>query len=40
MNVIRGIIQVVTALIHGDWGKAWNGIKLIFSGAWKAIEGA
>lgn len=37
MQVIRGIIQTVTGIITGDWSKAWEGIKAIFSGIWRAI---
>lgn len=39
LNVISGIIKVVTALISGDWEKAWEGIKQIFSGVWGTIKG-
>ena len=37
LRIIKGIINVATALISGDWGKAWEGIKSIASGAWKII---
>jgi hypothetical protein len=37
LQVIRGIIQTVVALINGDWGKAWDGIKQIFAGVWDQI---
>ena len=36
-DIIRGIIEVFTGIITGDWSKVWDGIKLIFSGAWTAI---
>lgn len=32
INSVRAIIQIVTALIHGDFGAAWEGIKNLFSG--------
>jgi Prophage tail length tape measure protein len=32
MNVIRGIVDVIGGLIHGDFGRVWDGIKEIFSG--------
>lgn len=34
LKVIQGVIDVVTGLIHGDWGQVWKGIKEIFSGVW------
>lgn len=37
LNVIQGIIKTVTALINGDWGEAWEGVKQIFSGVWAQI---
>lgn len=38
LNVVRGVIQTVVALINGDWGKAWEGIKTIVSGVFAAIK--
>jgi phage-related protein len=38
-TVIKGIFNVVLGLLTGDWGKAWDGIKGIVSGAWQAISG-
>jgi hypothetical protein len=38
MEVVRGIIQTVLALINGDWGQAWDGIKQILSGVWDGIQ--
>lgn len=32
LTIVRGIIETVTGLIHGDWGKVWDGIKTVFSG--------
>lgn len=37
LRIIRGIIQTITGIISGDWGKAWEGIKNIVSGAWSLI---
>lgn len=37
LQVVRGIIQTVLAVINGDWGKAWDGIKQILGGVWKQI---
>lgn len=32
MTVIRGIIELFTGLISGDWSKAWNGLLTIVTG--------
>jgi phage-related protein len=37
LQIIRGVIQVFTALINGDWGKAWDGLVQIFAGFGKII---
>lgn len=37
MEVIRGIIDVIGGLIHGDWGRVWHGIKEIVGGILKEI---
>lgn len=29
INLIRGVIEVVMSLIHGDWSGAWDGLKMI-----------
>lgn len=36
-EIIRGIFQIFAAIFEGDWGKAWEGIKSVFSGVWHAI---
>jgi phage-related protein len=33
LDVIRGVVNVVTGLIHGDWSRVWDGMKQIVSGA-------
>ena len=38
MDAILAIIKVVTALIHGDWGEAWQGVKDLFGAFWKLIK--
>lgn len=38
INVIRSIIQTVTALIKGDWTGVWNGIKSIAINTWNWIK--
>lgn len=37
LDIVRGVIQTVLALINGDWGKAWDGILTILRGAWDAV---
>lgn len=38
INVIRDIIKIVTALIHGDWSAAWEGVKQLVSDIWAGIR--
>lgn len=38
MKIIRGVIDVVMGLIHGDFGRVWKGIKEIFGGALDSIK--
>ena len=38
LTAIRGVINLFTGLIHGDWGQAWDGIKQIVSGVTGMIE--
>lgn len=37
INVVKGIIQTVLAVINGDWGRAWEGIKGVLSGIWNQM---
>lgn len=37
MKVIRDTINIVLALLHGDWSGAWEGIKQLFSDIWDGI---
>lgn len=39
LEVIRGIITFVLAIINGEWGKAWEGLKTILAGVWDGIYG-
>lgn len=39
LEMIRGIVQVFTSILQGDWSGAWEGIKSIVSGAWDVIVG-
>lgn len=36
-GTVSAIIRFVLAVINGDWGKAWDAIKDLFSGAWHFI---
>lgn len=38
-KVFNGIIQFVTGVFTGDWRKAWDGVKLIFSGFKDTVVG-
>lgn len=39
LEVIKGIFQVFSSLLKGDWAGVWEGIKSILSGAWTVIKG-
>ena len=39
LNVIAGIFKTISAVMRGDWGKAWDGIKQIASGAKDVLTG-
>jgi phage-related protein len=38
LKIVRGVMLTVTALIRGDWGDAWEGIKTIVTGVWDLIK--
>lgn len=38
-NIIKGVFDVIIGVLTGDWGRAWDGVKGIVSGAWTAIQG-
>lgn len=38
LNVIIGILDVFIGIFKGDWSRAWNGIKTIFSSVWNGIK--
>lgn len=38
IRVIQGVIQTVLAIINGDWGRAWEGLKAVVSGVWDGIR--
>jgi hypothetical protein len=37
--IVRGVIKVIAGLLHGDFSKAWDGVKDIFSGGVKLVGG-
>lgn len=39
IRVLKGIIQFITGVFTGNWRKAWEGIKSIFSGIVKGLAG-
>jgi tape measure domain-containing protein len=40
LSVIQGVVNVFIGIFTGNWSRAWNGVKQIFSGIWKFIVGA
>ena len=38
MTVFGGVIDLITGILTGDWSKAWEGIKSIFTGIWDQIK--
>ena len=37
ITAFKGVVQFVSGVFSGDWGKAWEGIKNIFKGVWDAL---
>lgn len=38
-EALGGLIDFIAGVFSGDWSRAWEGIKSIFSGIWNAIKG-
>lgn len=38
VEALRGVIQFISGVFSGDWSKAWEGVKKIFSGIWSAFS--
>ena len=36
-TILGGVLDFITGVFTGDWGKAWDGIKDVFKGAWNGI---
>lgn len=34
VGVVRGVVDIVAGILTGDWGRAWQGVKEIFSSVW------
>lgn len=39
IDILTGVLTFLTGVFTGDWSKAWEGIKKIFTGFWDSIEG-
>jgi len=37
MDVFKGLITFITGVFTGDWGKAWDGVKAIFSSVFEGL---
>ncbi len=37
MQVFKGITQFIAGVFTGDWKKAWEGVRNIFSGIWQSL---
>ena len=37
ITAFKGIVDIISGVLTGDWGKAWTGVKELFSGVWQAI---
>lgn len=37
IQILKGLLEFISGVFSGDWAKAWEGIKNIFSGVWDAI---
>ena len=37
IDILNGIVDFVAGILTGDWERAWDGFKEIFSGVWDAI---
>lgn len=38
-EMFGGVIDFITGVFTGDWEKAWEGVKKIFSGLWESLKG-
>lgn len=38
IDALKGIVDFIAGVFTGDWSRAWDGIKNIFSGCWNVIK--
>lgn len=38
ITTLKGVVEFITGIFTGNWDKAWQGIKDIFSGIWDALS--
>ncbi|WP_175499038.1 hypothetical protein [Paenibacillus sp. NFR01] len=38
-TTLTGILRFITGVFTGDWGKAWEGVKMVFKGVFDALYG-
>lgn len=38
-DTMLGILDIFIGIFTGNWKKAWDGVKLVFSGIWEGIKG-
>ena len=37
ITIAKGVVEFVSGVFAGDWGKAWEGVKDVFKGIWDAM---
>lgn len=37
LDIIKGVLDIFTGLLSGDWSKIWEGLKTIFVGFWTSL---
>lgn len=40
ITTAKGVIKFISGVFSGDWGKAWSGIKDVFTGIWNTLKTA
>lgn len=38
-TTLNGILRFITGVFTGDWGKAWDGVKMVFKGVFDSLYG-
>lgn len=39
ITALKGVLDFLTGVFAGDWNRAWEGIKTVFTGIWEAMKG-